>query len=307
MRCYPVSRPTPARPHRSSWRSGLLVRDAAYAEIGFGHWDQAIALTERATQLDPRNLGTATDLGWQYLYLRRYAEARTVLDRVLAAAPERLDVRQFRAKVDLAQGDLPAARVIIRNGAAAVDTATLVVLLAESHIAWALDSAQGRVLRSLPPSAFDNDRGIWGLVLAQEYALRGDRMRARAYADSARVAYEAHLRVTPNDANLHAQHGVALAYLGRRDEAVAEGKRGVALVPMSTDAFSGPAYLHQLARIYILAGEPEQTRPVGTAAQAALLSLAGLASDRPQLRSAAREPALRADHRAAVVASRSDS
>jgi Flp pilus assembly protein TadD len=72
------------------------------------------------------------------------------------------------------------------------------------------------------------------------------------------VAYEAHLRVTPNDANLHAQHGVALAYLGRRDEAVAEGKRGVALVPMSTDAFSGPAYLHQLARIYILVGEPEQ-------------------------------------------------
>jgi eukaryotic-like serine/threonine-protein kinase len=243
---------------RLSPNNALLVRDAAYAEIGFGHWDQAIALTEHATQLDPRNLGTATDLGWQYLYLRRYADARTVLDRVLATVPGRLDVRQFRAKVDLAQGDLPAAREIIRKGSFAVDTATLVVLLAETHIGWALDSAQGRVLRSLPPSAFDNDRGIWGLVLAQEYALRGDRVRARAYADSARVAYEAHLRVTPNDANLHAQHGVALAYLGRRDEAVAEGKRGVALVPMSTDAFSGPAYLHQLARIYILVGEPEQ-------------------------------------------------
>ncbi len=242
---------------RLSPNNALLLRDAAYAEISFGHWDQAIVLTERATRLDPRNISTAMGLGWQHLYLRQYADARRVLDRLLATAPERWDVMQFRAKVDLAQGDLPGARTIIRTVSSAADTATLVAFLAESHIAWALDSAQARVLRSLPPSAFDNDRGRWGLVMAQEYALRGEESRARAYADSARGAYEAHLQVTPNDANLHAQHGVALAYLGRRDEAVAEGKRGVALVPMSTDAFSGPAYLHQLARIYILVGEPE--------------------------------------------------
>ena len=243
---------------RLSPNNALLVRDAAYAEISFGHWDRAIVLTERATQLDPRNVNTALDLGWQYLYLRQYADARRVLDRVLATVPGRWDAMQFRAKVDLAQGDLPAARAIMRTASSTADTAGLVVFLSASHIAWALDSAQERVLRGLGPGAFDNDRGVWGLVMAQEYALRGEGARARAYADSARLAYEAHLRVTPNDANLHAQHGVALAYLGRRDEAVAEGKRGVALVPMSTDAFSGPAYLHQLARIYILVGEPEQ-------------------------------------------------
>jgi eukaryotic-like serine/threonine-protein kinase len=243
---------------RLSPNNALLVRDAAYAEISFGHWDRAIVLTERATQLDPLNTGTAMDLGWQYLYLRRYADARRVLDRVLVAAPGRWDAMQFRAKVDLAQGDLAGARAIIRTVSSVADTAALVVFLAESHIAWVLDSAQERVLRGLGPSAFDNDRGIWGLVIAQEYALRGEQLRARAYADSARQAYEAHLRVTPNDANLHAQHGVALAYLGRRDEAVAEGKRGVALHPISVDAFSGPAYLHQLARIYILVGEPEK-------------------------------------------------
>ena len=243
---------------RLSPNNALLVRDAAFAEISFGHWDRAVVLTERATQLDPRNTGTVMELGRQYLYLRRYVDARRVLDRVLASEPGNWSAMQFRAKVDLAQGDLPAARAIIRTVSSAADTAGLVVFLAESHIAWALDSTQGRVLRSLGPSAFDNDRGIWGLVMAQEYVLRGERVRARAYADSARLAYEAHLKVTPNDGNLHAQHGVALAYLGRRDQAVAEGKRGVALVPMSLDAFSGPAYLHQLARIYILVGEPEK-------------------------------------------------
>jgi tetratricopeptide (TPR) repeat protein len=165
---------------------------------------------------------------------------------------------QFRAKVDLAQGDLAGAQSVIRNAATGGDTAALVTFLAQSHIGWALDSVYERILQRLPPSAFDGDRGEWGSVMAQEYAVRGDGARARAYADSARLAYEAHLKVSPNDANLHAQRGVALAYLGRRSEAVAEGERGVALVPMAVDAFSGPAYLLQLARIYMLVGEQEK-------------------------------------------------
>jgi serine/threonine-protein kinase len=243
---------------RLSPNNALLVRDAAFAEISFGHWDRAIVLTERATQLDPLNTGTATELGRQYLYLRRYADARRVLDRVLASERGNWGAMQFRAKVDLAQGDLAGAQSVIRNAATGGDTAALVTFLAQSHIGWALDSVYERILQRLPPSAFDGDRGEWGSVMAQEYAVRGDGARARAYADSARLAYEAHLKVSPNDANLHAQRGVALAYLGRRSEAVAEGERGVALVPMAVDAFSGPAYLLQLARIYMLVGEQEK-------------------------------------------------
>ncbi len=243
---------------RLSPNNALLVRDAAFAEISFGHWDRAIVLTERATQLDPLNTGTATELGRQYLYLRRYADARRVLDRVLASERGNWGAMQFRAKVDLAQGDLAGAQSVIRNAATGGDTAALVTFLAQSHIGWALDSVYERILQRLPPSAFDGDRGEWGSVMAQEYAVRGDGARARAYAESARLAYEAHLKVSPNDANLHAQRGVALAYLGRRSEAVAEGERGVALVPMAVDAFSGPAYLLQLARIYMLVGEQEK-------------------------------------------------
>jgi len=70
------------------------------------------------------------------------------------------------------------------------------------------------------------------------------------------VALEAQLRESPDDPQLHVLRGLTLAYLGHRDEAIAEGKRGVALMPIAKNA--DRTYLqHQLARIYILLGEPD--------------------------------------------------
>ena len=88
--------------------------------------------------------------------------------------------------------------------------------------------------------------------------LRGNPAQARVYADSARLAFEEQLRATPEDGQLHAFRGLALAYLGRKAEAIAEGERGVALVPISRDAYVGAYLQHQLARIYMLVGEPEK-------------------------------------------------
>src|SRR5262249_61393316 len=48
------------------------------------------------------------------------------------------------------------------------------------------------------------------------------------------------------------------AHLGRRAEAIAEGKRAVALWPISRVAYDGAEIQHQLVRIYLLVGEPEE-------------------------------------------------
>jgi hypothetical protein len=52
--------------------------------------------------------------------------------------------------------------------------------------------------------------------------------------------------------------GLALAYLGRKADAVREGQHGVALWPISRHAPYDPYIQHQLVRIYILVGEPEK-------------------------------------------------
>ena len=99
-----------------------------------------------------------------------------------------------------------------------------------------LDDAQQRLLLRLSPEPFGGDRAAWGLALAETHALRGDSALARAYADSARLTYEARLRDVPEDAPTHTYLGLALAYLGRRAEAIREGERGVALMPISRNA-----------------------------------------------------------------------
>ena len=116
-----------------------------------------------------------------------------------------------------------------------------------------LDDAQQQLLLRLSPEPFGGNRADGGMALAQTYALRGDTVKARAYADSARVAYEAQVRDVPENGTPHALLGVMLGYLGRQADAIREGKRGVYLATKNTRVV--PYVLHQLARIYILAGE----------------------------------------------------
>src|SRR6185295_17516060 len=60
------------------------------------------------------------------------------------------------------------------------------------------------------------------------------------------------------DAQRHVFLGLSLAYLGRRSEAIAEGEKGVAMLPIDQDTFTGPYLQHQLVRIYLLVGEREK-------------------------------------------------
>jgi tetratricopeptide (TPR) repeat protein len=194
-------------------------------------------------------------LAWR----RRYPEALAIADRALALAPANLVVVLTKAEVYLQQGDLAGAQRVVHAVPADVEPAALVAFFANyDDLYWILDSDQQQLVLRLTPGQFDNSRAGWAIVLAEVYAVHGDQARARAYADSARIDFEAQLRASPNDAQLHALHGVVLAYLGRKDEAIREGLRGVELNPVSKDAFGGPYIQLQLVRIYLLAGEPEK-------------------------------------------------
>jgi len=63
---------------------------------------------------------------------------------------------------------------------------------------------------------------------------------------------------SPQDAQRHCLLGLTLAYRGRKSEAVQEGRRGLELQPPAKDGYNGQYNQLQLARIYMLVGEPEQ-------------------------------------------------
>jgi serine/threonine-protein kinase len=243
---------------RATTRNADLIVMASLAEQNVGRWTQALEHLRQARRLDPRSAQTARRLGTCLFFLRRYPEALEAYDYALSLAPTNITVLEFRAMVPLAQGDLAGARAVLRS-APEIEPASLVAYVATYYdLFWVLDEEQGELLLRLGPGPFDDDRGVWGLALAGAYGLRGDRARARAYADSARLAIEAQLRETPQEPTLHAGLGTAFAYLGRKSEAIREGERAVALTPIATNGFGGPYFQHQLARSYILLGEPEK-------------------------------------------------
>ena len=96
------------------------------------------------------------------------------------------------------------------------------------------------------------------MVRTALYHLRGDRHRALVFADSARRALEEQTRAAPDDGQRRVLLGLALAYLGRKSDAVREGLRGLELMPISRDGYFGPYVQLQLVRIYMLVGEPEK-------------------------------------------------
>ncbi len=236
-----------------------LLTSSARAEVSLGRWDAAVEHFRQAERLDPRSVTTLNRLGWALLWLRHYPEARAAFDRGLALAPANLGVIESKAMVFLAQGDLAGARTVLDSAAKEVEPTALVAYVALYwDLVWLLDEGQRELLLRLTPSAFDDNKTNWAVCRTQAFALRGDEVNVRINAEKARKSIEKQLRATPDRAQQRVILGLALAYLGRKEEAIREGERGVARVPVAKSALAGPYFQHQLARIYILVGEPEK-------------------------------------------------
>jgi tetratricopeptide (TPR) repeat protein len=248
-----------ARGQRLAPGNADLLAATAISEEILGRWEASVEHFHQAERLDPRSVLTQVRLGEALVLLRRYAEARRAIDRGFALSPTHLYLIELRAMTFLAQGDLAGARAVLHTAPKEVEPTALVAYVGIYwDLVWVLDEEQRGLLLRLTPSVLDDDKGTWGLCLAQAYALKGDVANVRTSAEAARNAFAEQTRATPNDSQRHILLGLALAYLGRKEEAIREGERGAPLQPMTKDAYSGPYLQHQLARIYMLVGEQEK-------------------------------------------------
>jgi serine/threonine-protein kinase len=232
---------------------------AGTVERGNGRFEEALAHAQQAFRLDPRSVRNASRLQTNLMWLRRYPEALGASEAALALAPGDLSISQDKAMVYLGMGDLAGAREVIKQVSPAVPAPELVAFFGVYwDMYWVLDEQQQQLLLRLTPSAFDNDRVSWATVLMQLYELRGDHARARAYADTGWQATQVQIREAPDDGQRAVIGGLQLAYMGRKEEAIAQGLRGLALSPISLDHTNGPYYQHMMARIYLMVGEPEK-------------------------------------------------
>lgn len=94
-------------------------------------------------------------------------------------------------------------------------------------------------------------------LLATVYAAMKDETRARASYLIARERAEKAVQESPEDGPRHALLGLIYAGLGRCEEARAEAKRAVDLLPETKDAFDGPILVLTRARIHMMCGDVE--------------------------------------------------
>ncbi|HKU60336.1 MAG TPA: protein kinase [Gemmatimonadales bacterium] len=238
--------------------NGLLLGGTALAEISVGRWEEALEHFRRAGALDPRSVTIARRTAHAYLRLRRYSEAITAADRSIALAPDNPGVLENKVMAYLGMGNLDKAREVVRTAGPTYDPTALATTFGNFYeLYWVLPQEMQDLLLRLTPGAFD-DRGTWAIIRTQLLHYRGDMAQVRIYADSARLAMEERIRNTPDDAQSYVFRGLALAYLGRKADAIADGEHAVKLVPVDDDAYFGPYLQHQLVRIYILVGEPDK-------------------------------------------------
>jgi eukaryotic-like serine/threonine-protein kinase len=235
-----------------------LIAMAAVDEFRLGRVAAAVTRLTRAQALDPRSFIVARNLGYALTCQRRWQEAHRALSLAQSLSPTDVSTALAQVRTYVAEGDLSGARRVLAEVPPGVDPMQRATVVAYEDLFWILDDATQRRVLTLPPSGLDGERSDWALMRAQVYRFRGDTGMARVYADSARIAFEARLVAAPNDEWLHILRGSALAYLGRKAEAIQEGRRGTELLPISRDALSGPDIQNQLVLIYLLVGEPEQ-------------------------------------------------
>src|SRR5690606_11779459 len=242
--------------HRLRPGDAQVLRALSSLASAAGKPDEALDHARSAYALDPLSSHTAATLATTYLWLRRLPEARVPADRALALDASNVGIVQMRVMIELAAGDLASARRVLAAAVPNADRSELVSYMSLYwDLGWALDEDGRRLALALGPDAFDSDRGSWGIVRAQLYHWSGDLAQSRIWADTAARAFADQIRAAPEDPQLPVLLALALGYLGRRDEALAELRRNQALVAAAPDATTGAYYRHQAVRVHLLLGD----------------------------------------------------
>ncbi len=93
------------------------------------------------------------------------------------------------------------------------------------------------------------------LELAFIYRYKKQPDLSKKYFESSKYELEKMLKDSPNDERLHSSLGITYAGLGLKDKAIAEGKKGIELLPLEKEAYRGYFRQWDMAIIYTLLGD----------------------------------------------------
>jgi serine/threonine protein kinase/Tfp pilus assembly protein PilF len=234
-----------------------------YIERRQGKQEEAVRSLERAIDLDPRNSYTLQQIALSFRLLHRFAEQKSVLDRAMAIDPNNVDIKLERAAVEFYwKADTRPLREMVdsiraTNPAATQDIAEywLFYALAERDTAAAKNAviAAGEN-PALTDETVDFSRPFMEGVIAR---MTKDDAKARAAFTAARAEQQKILQAPESYGPALCVLGLIDAGLGRKEEAVREGRRAVELLPVEKDAIHGIGMIEYFAMIAAWVGDKD--------------------------------------------------
>ena len=241
--------------------SSEVVALAGYIDRRQGRWTESTRNLERAIELDPRNGSTLRGISVNYLYLRRYAEAAAILDRTLTIVPKDVLIRVTRGWVDFDWRADPRPLHAMIDAILAEDPAAAPVLSGDwLHLALC-ERDPTETDRALVALRSDEAFTIGHMFLNRGFGkamaarVRGETDAARTAFTAARAQQEKVVRAQPEHAPALCVLGLIDAGLGRKEDALREGRRAVELLPIERDSLAGADMVYGFAIICAWTGE----------------------------------------------------
>ena len=222
-----------------------------------GRWPNAVHYMERASELDPRDAYTLNALSFTYFFARAYQQAGDAMDRLVVLEPNGLVPKLYRACLEIGwRADTRPLHATLEKILADDPAQAENEDLKPARFYLALYDrdpvAAGRAVAALSEKNSLNDdfgygRSFWTGLVAR---MKGDPAAAYAAFGVARAEQQQLVRDQPQFGIFLSGLGLIDAGLGRKEEAIREGRQAATLTPVAKDSLIGPEIVSNLASIY---------------------------------------------------------
>ena len=242
-----------------------VVELKGYIERRQGRWDESLRDLKRAIELDPHNILTLQQTAQNYQGLRLYVDEKSLLARVLTFEPNDAVTKVQHAFVELSsKADTGPLHQMIESIRATNPAA--IPSIANNWLVCALAERDGTAAENAL-TAFGESPITFGSaenVLFNRLFVEGviarmtkNEDRARSAFIAARAEQEKIIQAQPNYGPALCVLGLIDAGLGRREEALREGRRAVELLPVEKDQVGGNVMIKYLAMIAAWLGDKD--------------------------------------------------
>src|SRR5213595_158663 len=252
---------------RLSPSNGDIGRLIAAIKRRQGKWEQSLKEYERVARLDPQNPNTVRELIFTNTAMRRWPEAARWVEQLRAMAPASIVAKIQSGYVDFWwKGDTALLKSFLNQVPSGVDpdggvtsVRWEVAMLDRDYAAArrAIDGSTAKELSYTAEGATPRSFFEGSIALAQ-----GDIAGSQKYFADAQPVFENAVKEAPLSAMRHANLGCFYAFMGRKEDAMREGRRAVELKPESKDAVDGVIANCYLALIYARVGEKDLAFPL---------------------------------------------